>query len=220
MLKIPVSVDIAVFRVHNEQLQVLLVKRDATSSAYPGQWGLAGGTMDDNDADLLQAVHRTLKRRVGNDLAYVEQVGTEGSATRDPRGWSMTTLYFALVGLKEKIELNDQTRWASIDDPQVRALAFDHSHLLQMAVKRFRNKTVYSLLPAYLLPDDFTYTELHETYQIILGHPIDESKFRTKLKSHPDLILGEKRTGVPYRAPVMIRVSPTPSKLLFPKPLV
>ena len=220
MLKIPVSVDIAVFRVHNKQLQVLLVKRDATSTAYPSQWGLAGGTMDDNDADLLQAVHRTLKRRVGNDLAYVEQVGTEGSATRDPRGWSMTALYFTLVGLNETIELNDNTRWSSIDDPQVRALAFDHSHLLQMAVQRFRNKTVYSLLPAYLLPDDFTYTELHETYQVILGRIIDESKFRTRLKSHPDLILGKKRTGVAYRAPVMLRVSPTPSKLLFPKPLV
>lgn len=220
MLQIPVSVDIAVFRVHEKQLQVLLVKRDMKTTAYPGKWGLAGGTMEDTDADLLQAVHRTLKRRLGSDLAYVEQVGTEGNATRDPRGWSMTTLYFALVGLKEKVELNDQTRWASIDDPQVRALAFDHSHLLQMAVQRFRNKTVYSLLPAYLLPDDFTYTELHETYQVILGRPIDESKFRTKLKAHPDLILGEKRTGVAHRAPVMLRVSPTPSKLLFPKPLV
>ena len=220
MLQIPVSVDIAVFRVHAKQLQVLLVKREATSSAYPGQWGLAGGTLDATDADLLQAVHRTLKRRVGSDLAYVEQVATEGSATRDPRGWSMTTLYFALVGLNEKVEINEQTRWVSIDDHQVRALAFDHSHLLQMAVQRFRNKTVYSLLPAYLLPNDFTYTELHETYQIILGRAIDESKFRTKLKAHPDLILGEKRTGVAYRAPVMLRVSPTPFKLLFPKPLV
>lgn len=220
MLQIPVSVDIAIFRVYEKQLQVLLVKREATSSAYPSQWGLAGGTMGSTDVDLLQAVHRTLKRRTGNDLAYVEQVGTEGSSTRDPRGWSMTTLYFALVGPTESIETTENTQWVSISDPQVRALAFDHSHLLQMAIQRFRNKTVYSLLPAYLLPDDFTYTELHETYEIILGRSIDESKFRTKLKDHPDLIPGVKRTGVPYRQPVLLRVAPAPAKLLFPKPLV
>ena len=51
MLQIPGYVDIAVFRVHVKQLQVLLVKREATSRAYPGQWGLAGGTLDATDAD-------------------------------------------------------------------------------------------------------------------------------------------------------------------------
>lgn len=219
MLHIPVSVDIAVFRIQDKELQVLLVKRDQKTSAYPGQWGLAGGILDANDADLLQAVHRTLRRRLGSDLTYVEQVGTQGSATRDPRGWSMTTLYFALVGFNDTVVTNDSMRWVSINDPQVRALAFDHSQLLTMAVQRLQNKTVYSLLPAYLLPDDFTYTELHAIYEIILGRSSDESKFRTKLKGHPDLILGMKRTGVSHRQPVMLRVSPVPSKLLFPKPL-
>ena len=110
--------------------------------------------------------------------------------------------------------------WVSIDDPKTRALAFDHSALLQEAVTRLRNKSVYSLLPAYLLPDDFTYTELQTVYECILGMAIDKSKFRTKLKGHPDLLLGERKTGVAYRAPVMLRVAKTPSKLLFPAPFV
>ena len=82
------------------------------------------------------------------------------------------------------------------------------------------NKSLYSLLPAYLLPDDFTYTELQTVYECILGMAIDKSKFRTKLKGHPDLLLGERKTGVAYRAPVMLRVAKTPSKLLFPAPFV
>ena len=220
MLTLPISVDIAIFRVANGTLQTLLVQRDAATSAYPGQWSLPGGVVETGDPDLLHAVHRTLRRRIGGDLGYVEQVSTHANATRDPRGWSVTTLYFALVAPHEQVNDTEHQMWVSIDDPKTRALAFDHSALLQEAVTRLRNKSVYSLLPAYLLPDDFTYTELQTVYECILGMAIDKSKFRTKLKGHPDLLLGERKTGVAYRAPVMLRVAKTPSKLLFPAPIV
>lgn len=220
MLTLPISVDIAIFRVADGALQTLLVQRSSDTSAYPGQWSLPGGVVNADDPDLLHAVHRTLRRRIGSDLGYVEQVSTHANAVRDPRGWSVTTLYFALVAPHELVSDSAQQCWVAIDDPRTRALAFDHSVLLQEAVTRLRNKAAYSLLPAYLLPDDFTYTELQTVYECILGMTIDKSKFRTKLKDHPDLILGERKTGVAYRAPVMLRVAKTPSKLLFPAPFV
>ena len=58
MLTMPVSVDIAIFRIFQKQLQVMLVKRPADTKAYPGQWGLPGGIIDESDVDLQQAVHR------------------------------------------------------------------------------------------------------------------------------------------------------------------
>ena len=149
MLTLPISVDIAIFRVANGTLQTLLVQRDAATSAYPGQWSLPGGVVETGDPDLLHAVHRTLRRRIGGDLGYVEQVSTHANATRDPRGWSVTTLYFALVAPHEQVNDTEHQMWVSIDDPKTRALAFDHSALLQEAVTRLRNKSVYSLLPGY-----------------------------------------------------------------------
>lgn len=220
MLTLPVSVDIAIFRVLNKQLQVLIVRREQTTSAYPDQWCLPGGVVQTDDPDLLHAVHRTLRRRIGSDLGYVEQVSTHGNATRDPRGWSMTTLYFALVAPHEQVSPSESQQWVDVTSAQVRALAFDHTALLQEAITRLRNKAAYSLLPAYLLPNDFTYTELQDVYECILGMSIDKSKFRTKLKGHPDLVQGQLKTGVAYRAPVMLRVSPSPSKLVFPAPFV
>lgn len=47
------------------------------------------------------------------------------NATRDPRGWSVTTLYFALVAPHEQVNDTEHQMWVSIDDPKTRALAFD-----------------------------------------------------------------------------------------------
>ena len=162
----------------------------------------------------------TLQRRLGTDLGYVEQVLSDGSATRDPRGWSMTTLYVALVAPIETIVSNETAQWFDLTHPQLRALAFDHSKLVQEALARLRNKSAYSLLPAYLLPEEFTYAELQEVYEILLNMSINKSKFRGKLKDHPDLELGKKRTGVAFKPPVLIKVSKQPTQLLFPEPLV
>lgn len=41
-------------------------------------------------------------------------------------------------------------------------LAFDHAELLKAAVIRLRNKVEYTSLPAFLMPQEFTLTELLE----------------------------------------------------------
>jgi hypothetical protein len=51
-------------------------------------------------------------------------------------------------------------------------LAFDHREIIQTALQRLRQKTMYSLLPVYCLPDTFTQTQLQEATEIILGQPI------------------------------------------------
>ena len=50
-----VTVDVVIFAVRDEHLQVLLVKRPATATEpYPGQWALPGGFVDvEHDRTLL-----------------------------------------------------------------------------------------------------------------------------------------------------------------------
>ena len=192
--KIPVSVDIAVFKLAEKELEVLLVKKESNNKEYPNYWALPGGTIESSDSDLDAAAHRTLKRRTNTDVPYLEQVCTEGSATRDPRGWSCTTVYFALVGpdFGNDLSMSDETMaWVPVSSKTLDKLAFDHSTLFKKALTRMQNKMNYSLLPAYFLPDTFVLSELKAVYDKLLGKKQDNSSFRDKMKQ----LDGLEKTG-------------------------
>jgi len=104
------SVDMAIFAVENEQLKVLLIKRD--QHPHKGLWALPGGFSDlKRDSSIDATAHRKLAEKTGVQTPYLEQVESIGNATRDPRGWSVTLLYFALLDFEalEKVEGNETT---------------------------------------------------------------------------------------------------------------
>ncbi|WGS23884.1 MULTISPECIES: NUDIX domain-containing protein [unclassified Bradyrhizobium] len=76
-----------------------MVQRPKTESEpFPGSWALPGGFVDiAGDRDLEACAVRKLKDKTGVVSPYLEQLGSWGSATRDPRGWSATHAYFALL---------------------------------------------------------------------------------------------------------------------------
>src|SRR5688500_7400833 len=94
-----VSVDVAIFTLSDESLQVLLVQRErSTGEPQPGAWALPGGFVDiARDADLEACALRKLEEKTGVTAPYLEQLGSWGGARRDPRGWSTTHAYFALI---------------------------------------------------------------------------------------------------------------------------
>jgi 8-oxo-dGTP diphosphatase len=181
------TVDVVIFTVLDGLLQVLLVQRPvAADEPFPGRWALPGGFVDTSrDAHLLACARRKLKEKTGISSPYLEQLGSWGSRDRDPRGWSSTHVYFALVpapGLKPVKGGNAaDVNWEPVE--AVRdggALAFDHGDILEAAVQRLRSKVEYTSLPAYLLPEPFTLPQLQRAYEIILGRPVDKSGFRTR----------------------------------------
>lgn len=184
------TVDVVIFTALDEQLQVLLVKRpDGLKEPFPGRWALPGGFVDvDKDTSLETCARRKLKEKTGVDAPYLEQLGSWGSAERDPRGWSATHVYFALlpqaaVRLEKGANALDAA-WHPVTDHKVKPrLAFDHAEILAVAIERLRSKSEYSSLPAYLLPAEFTLPELQQAYEVVLGRPVDKSAFRTRVLS-------------------------------------
>jgi ADP-ribose pyrophosphatase YjhB (NUDIX family) len=182
------TVDLAIFSVNDEALRVLLVQRpDHSDDPYPGQWALPGGFVDvHTDRDLQSTALRKLKEKTGVEAPYLEQVGSWGSATRDPRGWSATHLYLALLP-DAQIALTPggnapDVQWSTLNGTRVKErLAFDHAELLKAAVLRLRNKVEYTSLPAFLMPNEFTLTELQRVYEIVLGRPLEKKAFRTRM---------------------------------------
>lgn len=181
------TVDVVIFTVLDGALRVLLVQRpQSAGEPFPGRWALPGGYVDvARDATLLACARRKLKEKTGVTSPYLEQLGSWGGRDRDPRGWSATHVYFALVPAEDLRPVKGgnaaDIAWAAVDDALgQRLLAFDHAELLEAAVSRLRSKVEYTSLPAYLLPEPFTLPQLQRTYEVILGRPVDKSGFRTR----------------------------------------
>lgn len=174
------TVDIVIFSILKQALHLLIIER----SDFPakGEWALPGGFVNlHRDEDLQATARRKLLEKTGLALAHIEQVQTVGNATRDPRGWSMTTLYFALIDATalKHLPLIEGAKWCPLD--QLPPLAFDHGSLARLAALRLRNKTRYTALPMSLVPELFTLTELQAIYETILGYAIDKKAFRRRM---------------------------------------
>ncbi len=218
------TVDVVIFTVLDERLQVLLVRRPAdTREPQPNLWALPGGFVDvDRDADLLSCARRKLLEKTSISSPYLEQLGSWGSAQRDPRGWSATHAYFALIP-GEGVTLNKganaaDVAWFEVDallkKPQ---LAFDHAEILKAAAQRLRSKVEYTSLPAFLLPDTFTLPQLQRMYEIVLGRAVDKSGFRTRMMAADFL----KQVGVvesdSNRPPMGYRLKDRVNAVFFPR---
>ncbi len=206
------TVDVVIFTVLNDKLQVLLVKRPTgPEEPFPGTWALPGGFVDvAQDHSLEACARRKLLEKTGVRSPYLEQLGSWGSADRDPRGWSATHAYFALIP-SESIKLRQggnalEVGWYPIDELPVRKqMAFDHGLILRAAVDRLRSKVEYTSLPAYLLPEPFTLPQLQKIYEVVLGRPLDKSGFRTRTQAADFLDeagvmdVGAPRLAIGYR---------------------
>ncbi len=218
------TVDVVIFTVLDGALQVLLVQRpQAEREPFPGRWALPGGFVDvDRDASLLACAKRKLKEKTGISSPYLEQLGSWGGRERDPRGWSATHVYFALVpaaDLKPAKGTNvAEVTWVRVDTVVGRrGMAFDHSEILEAAVERLRSKVEYTSLPAYLLPEPFTLPQLQRTYEVILGRPVDKSGFRTRTLAADFLDEVGTTEGDTNRTAVAYRLRDRERVVVFPR---
>ena len=213
------TVDIVIFAIRNDTLHVLLVQRPAgEGEPYPGQWAVPGGFVDiARDRDLEACAARKLKDKTGLTSPYLEQLGSWGSATRDPRGWSATHAYFALVsGAAGSASLASDAQWFPVVAGKIKPkLAFDHGDILAAAIQRLRSKVEYTSLPAYLMPLEFTLPELQRVYEIVLDRPLEKSAFRTRILA-TDLIepIAKMRRG-PNRPAQLYRLKKNKEPVYF-----
>ncbi len=218
------TVDVIIFTVRSDTLQVLLVQRPGdTTEPFPGMWALPGGFVNiDLDADLMGCARRKLQEKTGVSSPYLEQLGSWGGATRDPRGWSATHAYFALIpahdGQLVKGANAADVGWFEVDAVvQRKRLAFDHGQILQAAVERLRNKVEYTSLPAFLLPEPFTLPQLQHVYEVVLGRQVDKSGFRTRMLAADFLDEVGVVESNSNRPPLGYRLKDRSSPVFFPR---
>jgi 8-oxo-dGTP diphosphatase len=177
-----VTVDTVIFALRDDDLQVLLVRRK--HPPFEGAWAIPGGFVE-IDETLEAAARRELQEETGLAGVILEQLYTFGDPGRDPRGRSITIVYFAAVpadGVAPRAgDDAAEVGWWSIY--HLPPLAFDHDQILRYALTRLRYKLEYTAVGFNLLPERFTLTQLQAAYEIVLGVKLDKRNFRRKILS-------------------------------------
>jgi len=179
--KIKISVDAVVFGyTSSEGLSILLIKRK--NKPFSGTWALPGGLVR-NEETLEEAVERELEEETGITINYLEQLYSFGSPKRDPRNRVISIAYFGLVR-PDVFELHADTdataaQWFNIKE--LPALAFDHTHIIDTALKRLQAKLTYEPIGFELLDEKFPFSELEKLYSSVLDRSIDRRNFKKKI---------------------------------------
>lgn len=177
-----IAVDDVIFTIDEGELKVLLIQTKKAS--LTGKWAVPGGMVHPNESVDAAAV-RHLYDKTGVKGVYLEQLYTFGRVDRDPFGRVVSVSYFALLP-SVRVELKTTERYSGIDwfsVGKLPSLAYDHSEIISLAVKRLRAKLEYTNIVYSLLPKEFTLTELQKTYEIILKKKLDKRNFRKKFFS-------------------------------------
>lgn len=173
-----VTVDVALFTVIDGKLQVALYPRK--TEPFEGVDTIVGTFVRVGEDDTAEAAaQRVLKEKAGLTDVYFEQLQTFSGLSRDPRGWSVSITYIALVPAVTLRAGHEGLSFKPVEE--ISGLPFDHDLILKTAVSRLRGKGAYSVLPCHLLEAPFTYTEMIEAYETVIGAKIDNSSFRRKV---------------------------------------
>ena len=136
-----ISADVALFSISDTSLQVLLVQR--ANPPHKGLWALPGAILKpDEDVDLEATARRALRSKLGVEVPYLKQERAFSGAERDPRDWSLSVLYWALLP-RHQVHAVAGSRvkkfeWFNAGAPG--ALAFDHADQLGLARSALRER--------------------------------------------------------------------------------
>lgn len=111
---------------------ILLIRR--RDEPFADRWALPGGFVDENEP-LEQASRRELQEEAGIMVNELRQWRTVGDPGRDPRGWTVSVIYLALVPtqmlpIKAGDDASDVSWFPLTRLPN---LAFDHRSLIEQA---------------------------------------------------------------------------------------
>lgn len=184
--KVFLAVDCIIFGFDNEELKVLLIRRDFDPEK--GKWSLMGGFLKESET-LDDAATRVLNRLTGVQNVYLEQLYTFSDVDRDPVARTISTSYYAIINIEkhnEQLTEQNNAKWFNLSD--VPNLIFDHNEMLDKSIKRLRRRTSISPIGFELLSEKFTMRQLQKLYEAILDKELDKRNFINKINSMDILV--------------------------------
>lgn len=109
-------------------IKILLIQRK--SDPFAGKWALPGGFVE-IDEDLKPGAIRELEEETSLRGIELTQFRTYGTPGRDPRGRTISVVYYGFAGEDVLPEAGDdaaKAQWFDLDD--LPHLAFDHAEII------------------------------------------------------------------------------------------
>jgi 8-oxo-dGTP diphosphatase len=169
------SVEIVIFAMLDNQLHVRLLPDDAKTGFH-----LPVIRVKSQDCNLDHTVRRGIQQVVSQAAGFVEQVKAVGNTTRDENGWSVAVIYYALMALDDNA-INSKSDWIKLSDIDSLQILKDHLGIIHSCYRRLKSKAQFTSLPLYLLPEEFTLSELQMVYEALLTTHLDKKSFRRRL---------------------------------------
>ena len=136
---IAVTTDCVVFYTTPEQkVKILLVQR--RNDPFKDSWALPGGFLEEEEP-LEEGAKRELQEETGLQVFEVHQLSAFGTPGRDPRGRTISIVFWAEVYSEEKVKGSDDAKDAKwFDLEKLPALAFDHKQIIELAASRYHSE--------------------------------------------------------------------------------
>lgn len=177
-----ISIDISIFSIIDNKLQVLLIKR--AKEPYAGMWSLVGGKVYNNES-CEDAVERELEEKLNIKKITPRLSGVFSDPNRDVRFRNISISYYCLANsnleLSENQEKVIEAKWFDIS--LLPELAFDHKDIFLKSLEKLKEKAYDIDFVKPYLPKTFTLGALQAIYESILQTSLDKRNFRRKLNS-------------------------------------
>ncbi len=137
-----VTVDAVVFRIIEQEKEVLLIKR--LNQPFQGMWALPGGFIN-LDETLEAAAHRELEEETGIKDIELKNFGVFGDINRDPRSRNICIAFTGLLkhnGI-EAVASDDaaECQWFNVNS--IPELGFDHNKILSEAITYAEKESLF-----------------------------------------------------------------------------
>lgn len=135
-----VCTDAIIVAIEKGSASILLIKRK--NNPYKGKWALPGGFVD-MDEDLPDACMRELKEETGLEGIALHQFTSFGKPGRDPRGRTISVVYWGIIYTKLSLIADDdaaEARWFEFNS--LPALAFDHQIIIDKFLAEKANQFI------------------------------------------------------------------------------
>lgn len=194
---IKVTVDIALFTFDDQQLKILLSRRDC--EPYSGLWAYPGGHLE-NDEELDAGTLRQLREEAGLTAPVrLKQIATIGTLNRDKRWRSVSILYLGAMSMENaKLDLEDDCVESAFHPVKRRPrLAFDHEQITKYLLGIMRDEVLRSEFLFDFFRSVIPAADMLALVEQIWGTTADRRKWDNWMRSLP--FLQEMSGGEKFR---------------------